>query len=295
MSGTPLSDSYRHRPPSLPADVAELSWMREHRRTGAWTDAALASDLAAHGRVGAALCHVIGEHLEPEAESPLGEFVIYDILDPHAVLDQLPTLRPCGHAAWIEALRAFCATAIRVGWGGREAELQPRPMLYVARSACSVGDWIDMTRPERQVEQALGSLPGDPTDTDWQVHGRMGFHHVYPMAQPELWTMNAVAQGIDRHGEAYAAYAEMTFQQGMSEHDFEARYRGHVSTLEEFVFDQAESRGWLAALAALNRVDGLAGALSLDMAVLTRQVFSSGYSYEPGADGYHIFGPPDLS
>ena len=31
------------------------------------------------------------------------------------------------------------------------------------------------------------------------------------------------------------------------------------------------------------------------MSLLTRQVFSSGYSYEPGADGYHVFGPPDLS
>ena len=64
MSGTPLSDSYRHRPQPLPEDVAELSWMREHRRTAAWTDAALESDLAVHGRPGAALCHVIGEHLE---------------------------------------------------------------------------------------------------------------------------------------------------------------------------------------------------------------------------------------
>ena len=31
------------------------------------------------------------------------------------------------------------------------------------------------------------------------------------------------------------------------------------------------------------------------MSLLTRQVFSSGYSYEPGADGYQVFGPPDLS
>ncbi|MCH8613424.1 antirestriction protein ArdA [Arsenicicoccus dermatophilus] len=309
MSGTPLSDRDRRRSTSHPEHLAEIGWMREHHRPAAWIDAALDEDLARHGEVGAALCHVIGAHLEPEPESPLGEFVVYDILRPAAVLAQLDEIErqlsvrvrggdlpepPTRRSAWLEALRGFCEQADALGSAGRERDAEPRPMLYVARATCRVGAWIDMTRPERTVEEALAALPGDPTDTDWTVQGRLGFYGVYPLAQPELWTMHALGQGIDRHGEAYAAYAEYTFQQGMSEHDFEARYRGHVRLLEEFVHAQAAERGWLAAIARLNAVEGLAGAVQLDLDLLTRHVFSTGYSYEPGRAGFHIFGPPTL-
>ncbi|AKT51498.1 antirestriction protein ArdA [Arsenicicoccus sp. oral taxon 190] len=295
MTGTPVSDGYRRRDVPHPDHVAELSWMREHRRSPEWIETALDRDLELRGQAGAVLCHVIGEHLAPEPESPLGEFVVYDILRPDAVLDQLDVLADdCEHPRWVQALREFCEAARRAGWTGWGRTDEPRPMLYVARSRCEVGRWVDMTRPERAVELALASLPGDPRDLEWQVHGRMGFYEVYPLVQPELWVMHALGQGIDRHGEAYAAYAEHTFQQAMSEHDFEARYRGHVASLEEFVHRQADERGWLRALTTINAVPGLRGAVLLDMDALTREVFSTGYSYEPARQGFHVFGPPVL-
>lgn len=295
MSDAPVSDGFR-RSGSVHCDhAAEVDWMREHHRTPAWIDAALERDLTAHGAAGAALCHVIGEHLRPDPDSPLGEFVVYDILHPRAVLAQLSaTPSHLREASWVEALRDFCRTAETIGWTGWEPGGSPRPMLYLSRAGEPVGHWVDMTRPERHVRECLDRLPGDPAVTEHEVHGRMGFYDVYPLVQPELWTMHVIGQGIDRHGEAFAAYAEHTFQQAMTEHDFEARYRGHVGSLDEFVLAQAEERGWLAALARLNQVDGLAGAVTLDMDALVRHVFSTGYAYEPGREGYHVFGPPTL-
>lgn len=291
MSGTPVSGDYRRH--TLQDDhVAELSWMREHHRSAEWIDAALERDLHEHGRVGSQLCHAIGEHLGPHPDSPLGEFVVYDILRPRAVLDQLRDSEVASApTAWRDALAGFCEDAMTRGWESWVSLDSPRPMLYVSRASCPVGAWVDMTRPERAVDDALAALPGDHRETGWVVSGRMGFYDVYPLAQPELWTMHVIGQGIDRHGEAFAAYAEHTFQQAMSEHDFEARYRGQVRTLDEFVHAQAEERGWLDALARLREVDGLAGAVTVDMDALSRHIFSTGYAYEPGRRGFHIFGP----
>lgn len=283
----------------------EQGWMRQHHRPDAWIDQGVQTARAQGLIIDAALAHAIGERLDPPVASHLGEFLIYDILLPYETLTELSCLGDGPEAimiphSWRFALREFLADATERATADRAAgELEPtvipstelRPMLYVSRSRQTAGRWIDMTRSPEVVEHELLGLPGDPRDVEWAVHGRMGFGHVYPLHHPEIELMGHIARGIDRHGEAYAAYAEYAFQRDLSEEDFLARFRGTFPTLDAAILAQAEARGWLAAVSALADQHGLHGVLTLDVEALTARVFADGLAVEPGTRGHHVFGP----
>lgn len=271
---------------------AERRFMLEHHRTDGWIASRL--DDAAGTLVDATVAHVLAERVRPTPGSELAEFLVYDILRPTAVLAELEAARGSIRSDWFEALHAFVADAADRGFPVGHTGPEARPMLYVTRATTPQGVWVDATTDDRTLLEQLLNLPGDPADRRWTVRARMGFYDVYPLTTPEIWIMNHVAQGISRHGEAYAAYAEYSMQQGMSELDFLSRYRGFAPTLDHFVFDHAEREGWLAAVTTANEQIGFMGALSLDIEAVREHLFCNGFAYEPGRAGYHVFGPPAL-
>lgn len=273
---------------------AERRFMDEHHRPDGWIAAALDRARAQHHLIDAVLAHVIAERAQPEPGSDLAEFLVYDILRPTSVLAELEGARADLRADWFDALHAFVADAADQGFPVGHAGPEARPMLHVTRATTVRGRWLDATTDDRTLLEQLLALPGDPGDRRWTVRARMGFYDVYPLTTPEIWVMNHIAQGIARHGEAYAAYAEYSMQQGMSELDFVSRYRGFAPTLDHFVFDHAEREGWLAAVARANEQIGFMGALHLDVEAVREHLFAHGYAHEPGRTGYHIFGPPTL-
>lgn len=291
--GKPLLGSLTTEQDLRDAD-AERRFMNEHHRPDTYLDAELARTRLDGSLVDASLAHSLAERAHPEPGSELAEFLVYDILRPGPVLAELELVRPAMRPDWFDALWSFVEHAHTTGHPVGHAGAEPRPMLYTTRGGTTRGAWLDATVDDRTLLDALLALPGDPDDRRWTVRARMGFYDVYPLTSPEIWLMNHIAQGIDRHGEAYAAYAEYSMQQGMSEMDFASRYRGCSPTLDHFVFDHAEKNGWLAAIAAANEVIGAPGAVSVDVDVLRTHLLANGYAHEPGPSGVHVFGPPRL-
>ena len=201
---------------------------------------------------------------------------------------------------WVLALTAFVEAAER---GQRRDAArpsdQPSPRVYVTRRGGLFGRWVDLGAPETEVADGLASLPPLPlhlgAEAGWQVHAEMGFCQ-YPVsvdddACPEsyLWRLHGVARGILRHGEAFSFYALQA--PDPREEEFERCYYGQMS-LEEFVLDRAEERGWLTAIDDLNEREGLRGLLSLDVERAAEHFFADEWDRFRGTDGIHVFGPP---
>lgn len=259
------------------------------------------------GEIDASTARAIARSVYRREGGALQRFAWSGGLNPAQVLAELDeTPFDLLQVRWVLALTTFVEAAERPAAGYRDPARippHPAPRVYLTRPRGLFGRWVDLDAPETEVEGALAAVPplsphhgGAP---GWQIHAAMGFWG-FPVAADEdlctdddLWRLHDIARGIARHGEAYALYALRDLHVlPLSEDEFERRYYGLMS-LEAFVLDRAEERGWLTAIDDLVERHALRGLLSLDIELAADLFFSEDWDRYPGTAGITSSGHPN--
>lgn len=232
--------------------------------------------------------------LKPGLGGALEMFAHHGVLHPaHALRELDGGTFDLLQVRWAAALITFVLDADPAAQHDRERE--PTPSVHVTRVDGLHGRWIDLTRTEQEVEEALAAItPGEYTsDSQRSIAASMGFRHFPVEEDSDMWELHDIARGITRHGEAYASYAVHADRLQLSDEDFERTYYGCVASLEAFVLDRAEAQGWLKAIAELNARFNLDGLICVDVEEAARHYFAGELWLKyPGTEGIHIFGPP---
>lgn len=142
---------------------------------------------------------------------------------------------------------------------GEQHERDPsvHPQIWIASLADYVdgrlhGAWIDATQEIEDLEQAvMDILARSPTPgaEEWAIHDYDGFGTLRLGEYETLEDVSAIAQGIARHGPAFAAWAEVVRDGGDPlDHDllaaFEDHYIGQHESREAWAEEMCDDLGF---------------------------------------------------
>ena len=140
------------------------------------------------------------------------------------------------------------------GKAALEAEKQPEttPAIYVAclaayNNGILHGKWIDATlgTPEihRRIQAMLAASP-EPGAEEWAIHDYENFG---PLRLGEYETIEhvaAIAEHIQKHGEAFAAWLDFTNFDQTEWHYFDDAYLGEYDSLEAYIDHLIDDLGY---------------------------------------------------
>ncbi len=142
-----------------------------------------------------------------------------------------------------------------------QGQLTDAPSIYVAslsdyNDGELHGRWIDATlgldHIEEQVREMLASSPYAASSfarqwglvaEEWAIHDHSGFQGVKIGEWEQFVTVADLAENIEEHGDAFAAFAAAFDPDQLDQ--FEDRYRGQWETVEAFAGDWTEDTGGL--------------------------------------------------
>jgi len=169
---------------------------------------------------------------------------------------------------------------------GPETERRVRPRIYAAslsdyNNGILHGCWIDATSDIEEMQHAINEmLAASPTTTrygepaeEWAVHDYEGFSDIRVGEYTSLANIAQWADGIDRHGEAFAAWVAHVGVEGDDLiEQFENGYQGEWESIEayaEYMLDELgvqrvidEAPEWLQPYLKLD-IEGFARQLEL--------------------------------
>lgn len=128
------------------------------------------------------------------------------------------------------------------------------------------------------------------------MQAHTGFYDLRIDPDETLDVLLELAEGLETQREPFAAYAQYMGVKKATIEGLAAHYYGCYQSIDEFVFVEAERRGWLAAIQQLIDNNGLAGLLSLDADAVAARYFDSDsygdWQQIRGRWGIHVLGPP---
>ncbi len=136
--------------------------------------------------------------------------------------------------------------------GGARRPARATPRVYIACLAAYNngrlhGRWIDADQsPEDMWDEVQAMLAGSPESLaeEWAVHDYEGFGSLRLSASESFQTVSAIAAGIAKHGEAFAAWLAYDSSLDTCEVTrFEEVYRGEWGSLHDYAENYAEEVG----------------------------------------------------
>lgn len=121
-----------------------------------------------------------------------------------------------------------------------------RPRIYVAslsdyNAGCLYGAWIDPTRPLDEVTTAVARMLADAPTAGAEEFAIHDYDEFGPLRLDEYESLErivTIAQGIDLHGEAYAAWANFLGSASWEDLDrFDDVYIGSYDSLSDYADD----------------------------------------------------------
>ena len=175
---------------------------------------------------------------------------------------------------------------------GYEGSGQLAPRIYVAslsdyNNGRLHGRWLDAARDSAAIRaeiQAMLAESSDPGAEEWAIHDydEFGSWQVDEFDSIEL--VSRIARGIQQHGPAFAAWADVNEGEPERFDDFEAAYLGHYESAETYCYQQAEDFGYHAELEKLPV--SLQSYVHIDYAAMARDLDAGGDLYVyPAPDG----------
>ncbi len=138
-----------------------------------------------------------------------------------------------------------------------QEELRPMPRIYVASLADYVdgrlhGAWLDVSGDADELtEQVAAMLAASPLPgaEEWAIHDYEGFGPLRLGEHESLTLVAAVAEGIGRHGAAFAHWIALHGQlEDAPLEDFEEVYLGHWDSLSALAEELWDDMGYQAAI-----------------------------------------------
>ncbi len=130
------------------------------------------------------------------------------------------------------------------------------PRIYVASLADYNagrlhGKWFDLD-DFADAEELYDAVKEQVLDTskelvaeEWAIHDYEGFGSITISEYESFDTVIELAQAIEEHGGAYAAYVDHVGAHYATVEDFEERQAGHWDSEKDFAYDYVESTGML--------------------------------------------------
>nr|CRL76759.1 antirestriction protein [Mycolicibacterium malmesburyense] len=167
----------------------------------------------------------------------------------------------------------------------REKEPKPSPAIYVASLAdynngVLHGTWIDAAREPEDIEADINTMLADsrePNAEEWAIfdYDQFGCCRIHEHDPIDL--VARIARGIQEHGYAFAAWAEV--HEGNPERwdDFTEAYLGHYDSVQDYADQLIDDLGYTDELAKLP--ESLRPYLRFDSEALARDMELSGDFY----------------
>jgi antirestriction protein len=165
------------------------------------------------------------------------------------------------------------------------------PRIYVAcLSAYNAGflhgAWIDCdTDTDEILEQIKTMLAASPMPDaeEWAIHDFENFHGISIDENEDLNRLVELAEALEEHGEAMAAYLEHYRFEDIDE--FEDRYQGCYKNKQDFAEEYYEESGMIRQIEAA----GLKSCY-IDFEMIARDMFIDGYSgVDRGHETLYVF------
>ncbi|MGY2745540.1 antirestriction protein ArdA [Arthrobacter sp. UYCu723] len=126
------------------------------------------------------------------------------------------------------------------------------PAIYVASLADYnngrlVGDWIDATIGAAAINEKISAILAqstEPAPEIWAIHDYEGFGNKRLSEYERIEDVAALAEGIEQHGEAFAAWVDYTGLDPEDWHHFEDAYLGEYASLTAYVEQIIDDLGW---------------------------------------------------
>lgn len=176
--------------------------------------------------------------------------------------------------------------------GGRESEPQPSPRTYVASLAdynngSLHGVWLDAAREPEAIHadiQAMLARSRTPGAEEFAIHDYEDFGVCVVHEYDSIELVSRIARGIQQHGHAFAAWAEVN--EGTPERfdDFSEAYLGHFDSLTDYADHLLDDLGYTNELSLLP--ESVRRYLRFDTEAMGRDMLLGGdiHAY-PAADG----------
>ncbi len=105
------------------------------------------------------------------------------------------------------------------------------------------GRWIDADQDEESIREEIQEMLKEspiPGAEEWAIHDYEGFEGIKLSEYESIEDVARFAQLIEKHGEAYAAYAGFIGEDYATEEHFQEDYQGEWDSEEKFAEDLAE-------------------------------------------------------
>jgi antirestriction protein len=133
-----------------------------------------------------------------------------------------------------------------------ETEPEIRPRIYVAslsdyNAGRLHGTWIDATQDPEDVHEAVQRMLAtsqDPLAEEWAIHDYEGFGPARLPEYCDVESVSRIAQGIETHGDAFAAWIAHTGDSSEKTADkFDEAYLGRWNSITDYAQQFAEDLG----------------------------------------------------
>ena len=138
--------------------------------------------------------------------------------------------------------------------GSGEFEPRPVPRIYVAslsdyNSGYLHGSWLDAAQTVDGIESGIAAmLAGSPTPgaEEWAIHDYEGFGGIAVHEYEDLTLLAQLAEGINRHGPAFASWVQLVGREPEERQRFEECYLGNHPSLAAYAEELLDSLGVIA-------------------------------------------------
>jgi antirestriction protein len=168
------------------------------------------------------------------------------------------------------------------------------PRIYVAclsayNNGKLHGEWIDCDRDSDEImddiKAMLSRSPMNEIEVceEWSIHDYENFQGVTIGENEDLDRISELAQKLEKHGEAFAAYLDHYNFEDID--SFEDRYQGCYKSKQDFAEEQYEENGMTKQIEAA----GLKS-IYIDFETIARDMFIDGYSgIDRGHETLYVF------
>jgi antirestriction protein len=176
----------------------------------------------------------------------------------------------------------------------KELEQAETPRIYVACLSSYVngflhGQWIDVDRDSDEIQKDIKTmLSRSPMSKiqaceEWAIHAYEGFNGISIDEHESIDRVVEIAQNIEEHGEAFAAYLEHYNLEDID--DFEERYQGCYKSKQDFAEEYYDEAGMTDQIEKA----GLKSCY-IDFEMIARDMFIDGYTgIDKGYEKFYVF------
>lgn len=163
-----------------------------------------------------------------------------------------------------------------------EAEPKRSPAIYVASLAdynngVLHGTWIDAARDPEAIQADITALLAssrEPAAEEWAIHDYEQFGRCRIHEFDSIDLVSRIARGIEEHGYAFSAWADVNEGDPDRFDDFAEAYLGHYDSLNDYAEHLADEFGYTDPLATLP--ESLQPYVRIDTAAMARDLAHSG-------------------